>query len=77
MLPEYTEDDGAVDELVAMLEQFKMDAKVQQLIDKRAHLKKMLHLAKGLPADCPGLHGVIAKLETEILYIKIYLNCLV
>ena len=46
----------------------------QELIAKRAHLKKMLEMARTLPDTAPGKQGAIERLEIDILLIKLHLN---
>lgn len=49
---------------------------VKRKIGERTHLKRMLVMAKALPEGAPGREATIARLEMEILYIKLYLNAL-
>lgn len=46
-----------------------------ELIAHRTLLKRMLAMARSLPEGVPGKEGAIARLEGEILLIKLYLNC--
>lgn len=45
------------------------------LVRERTQLKCMLAMARELPEGAQGRDGAIAKLEIEILLIKLRLNC--